>query len=36
MPVSKKYIEEINLKAEKAINKPAIYGDDIDLTKFQK
>lgn len=36
MPVSKKYIDEICKKAEKSINKSAVYGDDIDLKKFQK
>lgn len=36
MSISKKYLEEIRLRAEKAINKPAVYGEDVDLTKFQK
>lgn len=36
MPVSKKYIEEIQEKAKKAINKPAAIGPDIDLKEFQK
>jgi len=36
MPVSKKYIKDIQDRARKAINKPAVYGEDIDLTKFQK
>jgi Fe-S cluster assembly scaffold protein SufB len=36
MPVNKKYIKDIQDRARKAINKPAIYGEDIDLTKFQK
>ncbi|MCX7988842.1 MAG: SufD family Fe-S cluster assembly protein, partial [Thermodesulfovibrio sp.] len=36
MPVSKKYIKQIQDRAKKAINKPALYGEDIDLNKFQK
>jgi len=36
MPVNKKYIKDIQDRARKAINKPAVYGEDIDLTKFQK
>lgn len=36
MPISKKYIKQIQDKAKKALNKPAIYGEDIDLTQFQK
>jgi len=36
MPVNKKYIKDIQDRARKAINKSAVYGEDIDLTKFQK
>lgn len=35
MPVSKKYIEEIQERAKKAIDKKAPFGEDIDLSKFQ-
>lgn len=36
MPVSKRYIKQIQERAKKAINKPAPQGEDIDLNKFQK
>lgn len=36
MSINKKYLDEIRSKAEQAINKPALYGEDIDLSKFQK
>ncbi|WP_028842189.1 SufB/SufD family protein [Thermodesulfovibrio yellowstonii] len=36
MPVSKKYIKQIQDRAKKALNKTAVYGEDIDLNQFQK
>lgn len=36
MSINRKYIEEIRSKAEKALNKKAVYGQDIDLKNFQK
>lgn len=36
MPVSKKYIKQIQDRAKKALNKTALYGEDIDLNQFQK
>lgn len=35
MPVSKKYLKQIQDKAKKATDKKALYGEDIDLNKFK-
>lgn len=35
MPVSKKYIKQIQDRAKKALDKKSPFGEDIDLSKFQ-